>query len=247
VTAACLMIKREKFHEAGGFSTELPVAFNDVDFCFRLYEKGYQNVYINDSYAYHHESLSRGSDETPEKLKRLLLECDKLYKMHPGLEGTDPYYSIHLNRQGLDTRICPGFEIAGNCMQIPKKNLQLKNAESYRQDNCVLLRVEFLKNGILHGYCVVLGDNNACYEKEVIFISENNRIYRIPFVGQYRPDLVENLPDQTNVGLSGFWIKIPKLPIGNYRIGVIVRNRVTGLCLRNSSERYFEMSERGTE
>lgn len=74
----------------------LCVAYNDVDFCFSVYEAGYYNVLCNDAVLCHHESLSRGSDENGEKKERLLTEADYLYKKHPALEQRDPFYSPNL-------------------------------------------------------------------------------------------------------------------------------------------------------
>lgn len=245
VTGACLMVEAVKFTEAGGFSEELRVAFNDVALCFALYRLGYHNVCVNDTFAYHHESLSRGEDESEEKLNRLLTERDKLYECYPELAGRDPYYSLCLSRQGLDTRIRPAFETAGNAIQSAGEFQKFKKLEQYRRDNCVLLRIESGENGILQGYSVILGGNNACYEKTLLLIpidSEDNQqeILSVPLMGQYRPDLEENMPDQVNVGLSGFWVELPslkQLSFGNYYIGVAVQNRVTGLKLYNISNR----------
>lgn len=259
VTAACLMVDKAKFDSIGGFSEELPVAFNDVDLCFSLYELGYHNVCINDIYAYHHESLSRGDDESVEKRERLMAERDKLYARHSELEGVDSYYSEDLNREGLDTRIRPAYETAGNRIQQVIGKLSTISLQGYREDACVLLRVESLRDGNLQGYSVVLGDNNACYDKRIILIKEQvlqeentasgeqnktNVIYGIATEGQYRSDLVENMSDQMNVGLSGFWVKISKetlarIPKGRYRVGMTVRNRVTGLKLFNKSNCYL--------
>ncbi len=168
VTAACLMVEREKYLQAGGFAEELPVAFNDVDFGFRLYELGYQNVCVNDRYAYHYESLSRGDDESPEKLARLLQERDKLYERHPALEGVDPYYSLHLNREGLDVAIRPAYLTAGNIVQKVRGQLAAFSMKGYRTDACLMVRVEDCRNRKAVGYGVVLGDNNACYEKMLL-------------------------------------------------------------------------------
>lgn len=245
VTGACLMVQKERFNEAGGFSEELPVAFNDVDLCFTLSEMGYWNVCMNDSHGYHHESLSRGDDESPEKIERLLTEREKLYKRHPSLEGVDPFYSVHLNRQGLDTRIRPAYETAGNCLQKVDQKPAGRDLKEYRRDACVLLRVESCRDGLLQGYGVVLGDNNACYDKEILLTGENTEVYAVPIEGRYRPDLVENMPDQINVGLSGFWIGLSqcRIPRGRYRVGMAVRNRVTGLKLWNDSNCYFMVED----
>lgn len=259
VTAACLMVEAVKFQEAGGFSEELRVAFNDVEFCFRLYELGYFNVCLNDLYAYHHESLSRGADESEEKLARLLDERDRLYQKHPELEGTDPYYSVYLNREGLDTRICPAYETAGNRVQKAEVPLKQVNIGDCRQDDCLMFRVEDGRERKIVGYGVVLGDNNACYERTVLLRStgnteENNEekkentdettaVYGVPLKEQYRPDLEENLPDQVNVALCGFRIELKKgvVPEGSYRVGMLVRNRVNGGKLMNWSNRVVQL------
>lgn len=268
VTAACFMVEKRKYLEAGGFAEELRVAFNDVDFCFRLYELGYHNVCVNDRYAYHHESLSRGGDESPEKLERLLGERERLYKRHPTLEGADPYYSPFLNREGLDTGIRPAYLTAGNRVQRIRGPFRNLNLSGYRQDGCLMVRVEDCRNRRLLGYGVVLGDDNACYGRELLFRrvkkgnpedggrgsygerdfcpadgSEGDRVYAVEIRGQYRPDLEANMADQVNVGLGGFDVEIGQeaVPEGRYQVGLATRNRVTGLRLVNWSGRCVEL------
>lgn len=104
VTGACLMISKEKFDEVGGFEEDLPVAYNDVELCFKLLEKGYHNVLRNDVRMIHHESISRGYDEkSKEKHKRQLREMAKLYEMHPKFkDGYDPCYNPNLVRDRGD-------------------------------------------------------------------------------------------------------------------------------------------------
>ncbi len=262
VTAACLMVEKAKYLEAGGFSEHLRVAFNDVDFCFRLYELGYHNVCMNDGYAYHHESLSRGDDESEAKLDRLLAEREELYRCHPGLVGRDPYYSRYLNREGLDTRIRPGYETAGNRVQEVEELEEGFGLEDYRQDACLLFRVEDCREGRILGYGVVLGDDNACYDTWLLFkkIADGRDgkqaqealwhrtdtgstfspgILAVRCKAQYRPDLEENMPDQVHVALSGYDIHLAawNLPAGTYRLGMAARNRVTGTRLVNWSNR----------
>lgn len=94
VTGACLLVSREKYEIVDGFDEKLPVAYNDVDFCFKLYEHGYYNVMRNDVIAYHHESYSRGNDVlSDKKMKRLAIERNYLYKKHSSLQNKDPFYS----------------------------------------------------------------------------------------------------------------------------------------------------------
>lgn len=247
VTAACLMVEREKFTEAGGFAPELRVAFNDVDFCFRLYELGYYNVCLNDIYAYHYESLSRGDDESAEKLKRLLGERKKLYERHPGLEGCDPFYSDFLNRDGLDVRIAPAYQTAGNRQQSVSALRTITDISAYREDRCLRVSVEDIRSKRIVGWSVVLGDDNACYKKTLLLRStEQERpaaVYGVVLEGQYRPDLEENMPDQANVALGGFMVEFSEgsLRKGSYQIGICACNRVTGLRLVNWSNRTLEV------
>ena len=71
VTAACLVVKREKFLAVGGFDeVDFPVAFNDVDLCLKLNERGWQSFYEPRATLIHHESKSRGSDRArPNKAR----------------------------------------------------------------------------------------------------------------------------------------------------------------------------------
>lgn len=106
VTGACLMLAKSKFKEIGGFEETLPIAYNDVDLCFKLIEKGYYNVVRNDVQLYHYESVSRGSDIADKaKQKRLEQERELLYRRHPQFNKYDPFYSENMelitNMEGL--------------------------------------------------------------------------------------------------------------------------------------------------
>lgn len=68
VTGACLVVRKKPYQEVGGLNEEhLHVAFNDIDFCLKLVAAGYKNVFTPFALLYHHESVSRGLDDTPEK------------------------------------------------------------------------------------------------------------------------------------------------------------------------------------
>jgi glycosyltransferase involved in cell wall biosynthesis len=75
VTAACLVVRKAVYFEAGGFDEAgLAIAFNDVDFCLKLDALGYRNVYAPFAELVHHESASRGREDTPEKIQRFQAE-----------------------------------------------------------------------------------------------------------------------------------------------------------------------------
>lgn len=235
VTGACLMIESNKFREAGGFCRELKVAYNDVALGFQLWRLGYQNVLLNHCNGYHHESLTRGSDETWEKQQRLEEERALLYEMYPELRSRDPYYPEQLNIEGLDSRIVPGFITAYNTVQEPSWGGLLKRLDGYREDNCLMVRIESTGPEKIQGYGVVLGDDNACYE-QFLFLEpeeEPDQPLCMRLLGQYRDDLEANLPDQKNVALGGFCVSraADGLAPGVYRIGLIAAHRISGLRL----------------
>lgn len=69
VTAACLLVRRDLYLEVGGFSTTLPMAFNDVDFCYKVAATGRQVVCTPFATLYHHESTSRVAEVRPFELE----------------------------------------------------------------------------------------------------------------------------------------------------------------------------------
>lgn len=92
VTAACLMIEKKKFNLVGGFNeTNLAVAFNDVDLCLKLIEKGYKNLFTPHATLYHFESLSRGPYNTKAKKNQYQKEKAYMQKTWPQTKLPDPY------------------------------------------------------------------------------------------------------------------------------------------------------------
>ncbi len=79
VTGACLAVRREVFEEVGGMDEALPVALNDIDFCLRLHQRGYRNIYRGDAVLIHHESQSRGSDAANARTRRRLARETELF------------------------------------------------------------------------------------------------------------------------------------------------------------------------
>jgi len=100
VTAACLCLRRKLFEEVGGFDETLAVAFNDVDLCLRIQAAGYRNLYTPYAELYHHESASRGYEDTPEKMQRFQNEADILRARWMPVLMNDPYYSPNLTLSG---------------------------------------------------------------------------------------------------------------------------------------------------
>lgn len=97
VTAACLLVRKSVFEEVGGLDEEnLAVAFNDVDFCLRVRYAGYRNLWTPYAQAYHHESVSRGADDTPEKRQRHNREAAYMRERWGETLTRDPAYNPNL-------------------------------------------------------------------------------------------------------------------------------------------------------
>ena len=98
VTAACMVIRRETFEKIGGFNeTDLAVAFNDIDFCLRVQQAGLRNLWTPFAELYHHESASRGAEDTPEKIERFTREAAYMRRVWAAQLDRDPAYSPNLS------------------------------------------------------------------------------------------------------------------------------------------------------
>lgn len=103
VTAACLMVSSEIYKEIGGFDENFEVSYNDVDFCLRIREKGYLNVWTPFAELYHYESKSRGYEDTPEKQERFEREKARLKnRWVKELAAGDPFYNPNLTHDRED-------------------------------------------------------------------------------------------------------------------------------------------------
>lgn len=97
VTAACLVVRKAVYEEVGGFNeSDLPVAFNDVDFCLRVREAGYRNIWTPYADLYHYESATRGLDNRPDKRRRFSAETAYMKTRWGELLRRDPAYNPNL-------------------------------------------------------------------------------------------------------------------------------------------------------
>jgi O-antigen biosynthesis protein len=98
VTGAVLLLRKEVFDAVGGLDAEhLQVAFNDVDLCMKVQEAGWTNLFTPFAELYHHESKTRGGDDTSEKRNRFNKECMTMVKRWGWQLKADRYYSPHLS------------------------------------------------------------------------------------------------------------------------------------------------------
>ena len=101
VTGACLVVRRDVYEQVGGLDESLQVAFNDIDFCLRLGAAGYRNVWTPFAELYHHESASRGSEDTEEKKRRFAQEVDSMLQRWGARLQFDPAYNVNLSLASL--------------------------------------------------------------------------------------------------------------------------------------------------
>jgi len=98
VTAACLLVRKSVFEEVGGLNeNDLTVAFNDVDFCLKVHTAGYRNLFTPWAELYHHESISRGEEDTPEKVARFNKESEYMKDKWNKLLCNDTAYNPNLS------------------------------------------------------------------------------------------------------------------------------------------------------
>lgn len=107
VTAACLMIRKVVFEQVHGLDEALAVAFNDVDFCLRVREAGFRNVWTPYAEMIHHESASRGEERTPEQKVRFQQEVEFIQRRWGDKLRMDPAYSPNLALE--ETEFSPAF------------------------------------------------------------------------------------------------------------------------------------------
>lgn len=254
VTAACLMVARSKFEEVGGFDETMAVAYNDVDFCFKLVEAGLYNVQRNDVVLYHHESLSRGLDEQDgDKWDRLLAEKERLYDKHPQMKGQDMFYHRALidNASDYGCNYKFPYEEHLQTMEVEREQQELTQKVNM---NCLQLTVD--RAEIQHkihkeepdilwimGWCYVPGADNAVYKKQVLLKAADGEGYCAVPALWHREDVEAILPEECNVGLAGFVLRVRRedLVPGTYRIGMLCTNEV------NQEEKLLAWSDRTCE
>jgi O-antigen biosynthesis protein len=116
VTGACLAVRKGAYEQVGGLDErELPVAFNDIDFCLKLRRAGYRNLYTPWAELLHHESYSRGSDHEGRRLRRFRREIDVMRRRWPDL-AHDPGYNpnLSLETDGYDLAVPPRSAALGD-------------------------------------------------------------------------------------------------------------------------------------
>ncbi len=260
VTGACLMIRADVFAGIGGFDEAFAVAFNDVDLCYTLYEKGMYNVVVNTTHLWHYESLSRGDDESKEKIIRLMSERQRLYGKHPDLYARDPFYHDYLTRDILDSNYTYACEYEYDGSERIKTVRPHKIRFSLKDrwyNECLIISLEQCgtleywlgpndsrqgddKTIYIGGYAFVAGSDNSCFQFSLLLKGDSG-IYEIPCNRIYRPDLEINLDREERPAMCGFSMMpdMSVLPAGEYQVGVIARGLASRMVLCRFTNRYI--------
>lgn len=224
VTAACLMVTREKYLEVGGLDESFAVAYNDVKFCFDLLEKGYYNLVRTDAVLYHHESLSRGSDVLDKaKYERLLKERRRLYDIHPSLEGKDPFYNPNLTMRRGDCTVEGGLD---NLYLSHNSNGDIDDLSYFADlgNRTVKSAINDLivtnKHIIIGGWCIVENSKRNNIDKTTLYLVGSDKAYCYNTEKVYREHMDELTGMNGKINLSTFKVYINSfaIPDGEYKI-----------------------------
>lgn len=224
VTAACLMVTREKYLEVDGLDESFAVAYNDVKFCFDLLEKGYYNVVRTDAVLYHHESLSRGSDVLDKaKYERLLKERRRLYDIHPSLEGKDPFYNPNLTMRRGDCTVEGGLD---NLDLSHNSNGDIDDLSYFADlgNRTVKSAINDLivtnRHIIIGGWCIVENSKRNNIDKTTLYLVGSDKAYCYNTEKVYREHMDELTGMNGKINLSNFKVYINSfaIPDGEYKI-----------------------------
>jgi GT2 family glycosyltransferase len=129
VTAACLVVRKDLYEKVGGLNEkELAIACNDVDFCLRLGQMGYRTLWTPHAQLYHHESATRGFDDTPAKLARSASENAYMREHWGGLLAADPFYSPNLSLDDEDFTLAWPPRLTGSEQEQTRMSRQVQQA-----------------------------------------------------------------------------------------------------------------------
>ena len=222
VTAACLLINKDKYWKVGGLDESFAVAYNDVDFCMKLSEAGYFNVVRNDITLIHHESVSRGNDLVDiNKTRRLMDEENRLYDIHSIYAHNDPFYNSNLTQLRQDF----SYNTEDYKMLLTKVKKYNKVIIPVEEEH-LLYSIDAIN---IERYIYIEGwaffknkdDNN---DNKIRIILKGDNSYIIDTYKVYRKDVAEFNNTENNIEFTGFRCRFDRREIidGEYDVCLIV-------------------------
>jgi O-antigen biosynthesis protein len=202
VTGACLMCRRDVFEQIDGFDEKLAVAYNDIDLCLKTANAGYQNLYLPHVKLYHHESKSRGYENTPEKRARWRREADLFTKRWHKFIEHDPCYSPNLTRSKAD------YSIRNSGISVEVTDIKLFTSSSstilgFKIDSPQTHSSLDAGNFSIAGW--IVGKLSPAISIQIE--CDDYLLHTIP-VDQSRPDVARVYPDVYYAKESGFLTKL---------------------------------------
>ncbi|MNH78022.1 Hyaluronan synthase [compost metagenome] len=124
VTAACMLTRRTLFESLGGFDeTDFAVAYNDVDYGYRLAKQGMLNIYCPEAELFHYEGKTRSKKDNPKEVIN--------FRSRYGAFN-DAYYNPNLSLENerfeVDTRRAPCRSTAPIRACVVSHNLNFEGA-----------------------------------------------------------------------------------------------------------------------
>ena len=191
VTGACLLVSKAKYNEVGGLDEGFSVAYNDVDFCFKLYKAGYYNSSRMDISLYHHESYSRGYDDVSDEKKiRLQNERNRLYSKHRDLFAKDPFHNVNFGVDRTD------YDINMYDVGVHNYDVVLSNRCYKPKATTLSLNIDYvIKDDMVRIGGWAFSDNikRDLFSKRYLMLKNKaHQIYLVPVEKTVREDLSES-------------------------------------------------------
>lgn len=214
VTGACMLVSALNFWEINGFDESLSVTFNDVNFCFSLFEKGYYNVVRNDVTLFHHESLSRGYDYlSDEKLMRCSQELERMYLRFPQFKQYDPFVNENIFVYGEVLETSTKTETLKICDLNAISEGGCGNVDIFDTTDCIRIL----------GWSYI--ENYEYIDRCLVFIDPFGNEYQAPIVPILRQDVLDCFGDGIKYQYTGFECVLDKTQLRTdimpYKLGVL--------------------------
>ncbi len=223
VTGACLAISRANYEAINGFDENLPVAYNDVDLCMRLYKKGLYNVCLNSEHLIHYESVTRPDDRNDRKsFERLKEERNYFYSKHADIiEAGDPFLSPNITHYGLDfdINLPEEWEMSGiSELLLTKAKEKISDRVKASLDTFDYRLADAYGNQDffeISGWIFKEGKKNL---KPAVILKTDRIRYEAKASRTERKDVADVFPKEKYSRLSGFIARIPAEVMENIKV-----------------------------
>lgn len=197
ITGACLMVKKDIFSQVMGYDEQFPIAYNDIDLCFKIHEAGYYLVVRNDVVAYHHESLSRGTDMVDaDKWLRLSKERQRLYLKHNFNNKRDPFLNPHMHRYSAPLDYTEKYSKA--------EKIEMLAPAAVTSGNLDMVRIEGSNISVIGWAFWETRAWSECARCYVVFTDPYGKSYRVEAMPTSRRDVVSFYDNREELLYCGF-------------------------------------------